>query len=1259
MSQAIAMRVLSRLSAGRWCVLPVLFLALIGSAGGLSAQADVIRGRVTGVDGQPLAGARVTATSIPGNVTRATHTNERGLFQIAFPGGSGDYMLGYAVFGYAYRQVEVKRVADEDVLVADARLAPVQLDSLLVTAPARQRVDRFGRPVDVSGTERDIAASDLPPELRGDVAAMAASLPGVLLVPGLDGQADGFSVLGLGSDQNSVTLNGLQTGANGLPRDAGISTSLATSPYDVSRGGFSGANFNIRSLPGSNLRRRGSSLVLTAPQLQWTDAAGRALGNDYTNVSLGGVAAGPIKPNGSFYNVSYQLGRQARENPSLLGTDALGLRTAGVAADSVARLLQILQAQGIASAPAVHPHRLNDDGSVFGSVDLSPPGMASGQSFGLTFNGRWSRQTPVGGGATALASAAGRHMSWSGGLQARHSGYLGMLLSESSLGVNLSRDYDDPLLALPSGRVLVSSLFPDGTSGVQTLTFGGTGSLGSATRATSGSLQSSLSWFDNGNKHRLKLATELQYGATGRSQGGNLLGTFNYNSLADLAAGAPASYSRTLTARARTTGLLTAALSLGDSYRRTENLQLQYGLRLDATRYTTRPSYNPLVESTFGRRNDQLPTPLVPSGRVGFSWTLGRAQEVASFVGAARAPRAVLRGGVGIFANAPAAGQIASALDNTGLPDGIQQVACVGPAVPSPIWSAYGASPASIPVQCADGSTGTVFANAAPGVVLFARDFSPARSVRSNLSWTGSLFDGRYSLSVDGTYSLNLGLQRGVDLNFRPLTRFTTADDGRPVYVEPGSIVPATGTVAAADVRVSSAFARVTDMRSDLRSRTAQMMLRLSPIQRSPGRFTWSAAYTYTHVREQISGFASTAGSPLAVQWAPASQGPHQINYTLRYNFFDALAVSWSGSVRSGMAFTPMVGGDVNGDGYWNDRAYVASPSAAVDPAVAEGMRQLLAAAPGATRHCLEGQLGAIAARNSCTGPWTSSATLNVTLDRARFRMPDRGAISFSVSNPLGAADLLAHGSEHLHGWGQAAFPDQNLLYVRGFDPETQRFRYEVNQRFGATRPQFLTLRAPVVLTLSVRIDLGPAREQQNLLDRLGGRVGAGSRPAPSMLRSMIGNDLPDPLAAILRTQDTLRLTAPQADSIAAMNRRYTYRADSLWTPVTRYLATLPPRFDDGAAWQRYLEARRAQIAMLAQLGPAVRGLLTPEQRRKLPSSLGSLLDPRYLALIRNGTRLYADSGNPFMGMDMGMFDGVVTSFSTGGNQVVIIMRGP
>ena len=184
-----------------------LLLTALAATTRAEAQTDVIRGRVTNSEGLPIANVRVTATSIPGNVTRETRTSDKGLYQIAFSGGTGDYIMGFALIGYNFRQFEIKRLADEEVLVADARLSVIQLDTVSVTAPVQQRVGRNSQTPDVSGTERQISPSNLPAELQGDIAAMAASLPGVLLVPGLDGAADGFSVLGLGADQNSVTLN--------------------------------------------------------------------------------------------------------------------------------------------------------------------------------------------------------------------------------------------------------------------------------------------------------------------------------------------------------------------------------------------------------------------------------------------------------------------------------------------------------------------------------------------------------------------------------------------------------------------------------------------------------------------------------------------------------------------------------------------------------------------------------------------------------------------------------------------------------------------------------------------------------------------------------------------------------------------------------------------------------------------------------------------------------------------------------------------
>ncbi|MGV3707335.1 MAG: carboxypeptidase regulatory-like domain-containing protein [Gemmatimonas sp.] len=1211
------------------CALAIVLAAIVPRES--VAQTDVIRGKVTNAEGTVLGNVRVTATSIPGNVTRETRTDAKGSFQIAFPGGAGDYMMGYALVGYVYRQFEIKRTADQDVLVADARMGAVQIDTLTITAPVQQRVGRNSQMQDVSGTERSVSTAAVPVDLAGNIAALAASQPGVLLIPGVDGGADGFSVLGLGADQNSVTLNGMNFGGSGLPRDAQLSASMSTSPYDGSRGGFSGAQLNVRtSGGGSNYATRGVSMVVNTPQLMWTDPAARALGNEYSNYSLGGIASGAFRPNKIFYNTTYELSRRASDNQTLLNAGPLGLNTAGVSSDSVNRFLDILAAGGIPISTGFDPSsRLNYNGSLLTSVDISPPNSTSGSSFGFTLNGNFGRQTPVGGSVTQLASASGERTNWSGGLQMRHNRYFGLILSESNAGVNTSRNYGEPFLDLPSGIVRVNSELANGASGVQSLGFGGNQGLNSRNQSVGASFQNTLSWFDDANKHRVKFGTELQFSGNSSNQANNLRGTYVFNSLEDLAAKRPASFTRMLTSRQRSTGQYMAALSITDSWRKTQDLQIQYSLRVENTQFTARPAYNAEVERIFGVRNSRVPAPIVISPRVGFSYTLGSAQEIGAFTGAVRGPRAVIRGGFGVFSNASNSGNIGSALDNTGLPSGAQQLNCVGAAAPVPDWALYATNPGGIPDRCADGTGGTVFANSAPNVTLFGRNYRPQQSLRSNFSWTGSILDARFNTTVEATYAYNINQSRSVDINFLDAERFTLeGEDGRPVFVQPGSIVRETGAIASRDARVSQSFSRVSEFRSDLASQSAQIMFRISPINRNVPRFTWNAAYTYQNVREKVNGFQSTNGNPLGDEWAQSAQGPHQITYGFRYTLFKLVQVGWNGSFRSGTAYTPGIVGDINGDGYQNDRAFIYAPGSTSDAVFNTAMQQLLDNSRGRARSCLMEQMGRIAERNSCRGPWVATGSMNISIDRVKFRLPNRTSVNLSISNPMGAADLLFNGSGKLRGWGQNITPDASLLYVRGFDAEKRQYRYEVNQRFGATNPQFLAQRSPVTMTLSFKVDLGPTRERQMLQQQFTSTMRESDRRfMESVYRSIGASGIQNPMSTILRSQDSLRLTSLQADSIASMNRRYTYRTDSLWTPVARRFALLDSSYRMGAEYERYIEARHDQIDFMIAVVNALRELLTPAQRRKLPQSINNMLDPQYLRAMRNGNGMYVPFG--------------------------------
>jgi uncharacterized membrane protein YgcG len=190
---------------------------------------------------------------------------------------------------------------------------------------------------------------------------------------------------------------------------------------------------------------------------------------------------------------------------------------------------------------------------------------------------------------------------------------------------------------------------------------------------------------------------------------------------------------------------------------------------------------------------------------------------------------------------------------------------------------------------------------------------------------------------------------------------------------------------------------------------------------------------------------------------------------------------------------------------------------------------------------------------------------------------------------------------------------------------------------------------------MQIRVDVGPPRERQMLtqmLDR--GRTRDGQRAPEGMLKAMYGTGgVMNPMAQILRQSDTLELTGPQADSLATMNRMYTIRMDSIWTPVTKELAALPEVYDQGLAYHAYKSAREATVDLLVGLAPRITGLLTPEQKRKLPALVASHLDTRYLAGIRSGT-----AGNTGGGVFMGGFMGGGFGGGGGGGGERIIIRG-
>ena len=113
------------------------------------------------------------------------------------------------------------------------------------------------------------------------------------------------------------------------------------------------------------------------------------------------------------------------------------------------------------------------------------------------------------------------------------------LINELRFSYSESARAGEPYLFTPSGQVQIASQLDDGPVGVRRVSFGG--NTGMPTSATNNSLQfaDQLSWLPGRAGHRFKFGgSYMRLQSTG-DMGQNRLGTYTYNSLADLESGVP------------------------------------------------------------------------------------------------------------------------------------------------------------------------------------------------------------------------------------------------------------------------------------------------------------------------------------------------------------------------------------------------------------------------------------------------------------------------------------------------------------------------------------------------------------------------------------------------------------------------------------------------------------------------------------------------------------------------------------------------
>ncbi|CAN5595263.1 hypothetical protein BH23GEM10_BH23GEM10_10800 [soil metagenome] len=1079
----------------RFTIAVILIVLAVPAA----AQQDILTGRVTASDGRPVPGARVEVVSAETEITRSVVTDGNGRYMMVFPDGGGRYLMRVTMIGLTDVVQAVVRNAEEELLLTDVVMQPraVALEGIDV------RAQRPPPSQNAAGEQTTALSQDmlnrlpLPDLDPSTIALMAAGVLGTS-ADSLSGRM-GFSVAGMSDLLNQITLDGvvLADGALGVPEEGVRQTRVTTSTCDAARGGFAGAQVSMQTARGNNRSGGAISYRLDDDALQMSSSAST---NPFTRHNIGGSWGGPILQNKLFYNTSFQLARNTNYLFALAANDPLAAERSGVATDSIRRFLEILEngfSFPVAGQTGAYD-QLNRDYRIQGRLDwnmVQRQGMS--QTLSLSANTNVNAQD-----STRIRSL---DLAQHGGDSERDSRLVRLGLSSrfgtswtNSLNLSFTENSSSqiPFVEMPEGQVRVTSEFDDGTRATNNLVFGGNRSM--PAEAYSRDLQASndLSFLlpVGSQIHRLKVGGSVQLNKDVSRSTNNLFGSFTFASLDDFAANRPERYDRSLTERNARTGSINTGLYVGDTWRISMPLEVTLGLRWDYSKLDQRPDYNPLIEQAFGRRTDISPTSAGISPRVGFNYRLNQQGQ----------PPRSLSGGVGLFAGRPPINIFSTAVRQTGLPDAELRLSCIGEAVPIPDWDRYLSDPMSLPTQCADGGTGVPDGQSqrAPTVTLIDPDQSMPSSLRFDIGYRTQLpknFTGNFRYM----HSRGMGLWGYSDMNLDAANTFMLGNEGRPFFGDPTAIVAYSGATSMASSRVHDEFASVYDVVSDRSSRAHQMTASVSGML--PPKLMLNLNYTLGFSEDQGSGSfaqATTAGNPNDVEWATAGNDRrHSLNLMTAYALNESFELSATTRISSGTPFTPMVNRDINGDGVRNDRAFIFDPSLTADPEVAAAMTRLMSNAPDRVQDCLQSQLGRIADRNSCRNGSTQSLDMRLSVRPNLPTLQRRMTLSLDTRNMLTGLDQVINGRDDMKGWGEGQRADANLLEVRGFNPATNSFIYQVNEGFGQTRRGPNSFRSPFSITLSGRITVGG----QPMMSNRGFGVGGMDRMAMAAMAAMGG----------------------------------------------------------------------------------------------------------------------------------------------------------
>jgi outer membrane receptor for ferrienterochelin and colicin len=1086
----------------RTMTLRLLLSALLVVAGGGVAPAQtttgMIRGRVVNEQGQPVGSVAITARNSETGLTRNALSDADGLFVIRLL-PPGPYQVTSDMLGFAAESREVGvSVGSASTVNLDLRPQALVLEGIAVAA-GRPRIDAAN-----GGVVQFVSATEIEklPSLGRDFTDFI-NLSGLVAPDPGETTGGQFSIAGMRASQTSIQIDGVDANNSFFGENRGGSRipfvfsleslrefQIITNGFDVEHGRFGGGIVNVLTRGGTNelnasLYANFRNDALTAdPFIQ--DPANAEITTSYEVQQFAASISGPIQRDRAFFFLS--LDGQRRREPQLPLTRARfapgAEREDPVVYQEMAEFFEILENQyGIENAEAGYApfETTNDAVTIFGRVDwnLGEQHRLSLRHNFSTFNNddEWSGIFDFNYGRSRAETLEDDSHSFVTELQS--------VLSDESFNV-LRFQYSQekrPRQATDLRPTLTVNL-----SNGQQARYGG-----SFAAFNNNLEESKFQLVDNFTRilgdHTLKVGGNFlftkylnQFQAPGsQSQGA---GEFRFADLASFRNFRPSSYFRPFEegggiARAEF-DVAEWAVYVQDEWQASPKLTVTLGLRYDQQSFRNSPTPIVDIERAFGFRTGFAPTDDNNiSPRLSFVYDL------------AGDGRSVVRAGAGLFYGI-VPGVVGGNVLQTERP--ILEVNCTGSIVdgdpdapPSPQdfrnWPIDGFGN---PTTCADAG-----ASGVPVHTLWGPGFELPEHFKANVGYE-TLLGARTQVSADIVFSQSNSMYTVRNLNLREPQFTLDGEAGRQIFSPLAQFDPTGGNAVAArrNLEFGDVFVNYNDGRARSFNFSLDAQHRPSDAIQLRGSYTWTRAwdnspYSCCTASEGYTGGSIGIYGPNDVGgigdydrgWGVSS---FSREHTFVFSGFASLPFGVQlGAIwrsQSGRPWSVVGDDDLNGDGVpFNDRPFIFAPADL--PVVDEADREVYASILEEFA-CIGDYVGRILERNTCRFPWTHSVDLRVsksfnTIREQRFELQ---IDAFNVLNGLGRlmcdeqaedADLTSG----VCGWGRwtGVFgADTDLLIPAGFDRNTQRIRYNVNDTFGTED----LLGANLLLQFQVQIGL-------------------------------------------------------------------------------------------------------------------------------------------------------------------------------------------